>query len=132
MHMFNDSVNNWHFHWWQIGIIKRLYPKIVLPHRFLITRLMNKTPPQSIMPTVSDHVVGHVMHFYNSQELCIERRTLGHPILHKNMDDVIILFLCKGLQFRHHVTIYIVYVYICSSVWYCYLCMFFCKHTFNF
>ena len=47
-------------HWWQIDItfIKRLDPKIRLPHRCQIPRLANKTPPQSIMPTGSEHVVG--------------------------------------------------------------------------
>ena len=62
--------------WRQIGItfIKRLDPKIVLPHICQILRLMNKTPPQSIMPTGSEHVVGLRYVPFNSLELCSERR----------------------------------------------------------
>ena len=66
-------------HWWQIGItfILLLDPKIVLPYRCQILRLMKKTPPQSIMPTESEYVfVPHNAPF-NSPELCIERRTLA-------------------------------------------------------
>ena len=39
---------------------------------------MNKTPPQSIMPTGSEHILSvYVMHLFNSLELGIERRTLA-------------------------------------------------------
>ena len=60
-----------------ITIIKRLDPKIVLPHRCQIWRLMNKTPPQPIMPTGSKHVVGPRNASFNSPKLCIECRTLA-------------------------------------------------------
>ena len=56
-----------------ITFIKRLDPKIVLPHRCQILRLMNKTPPQSTMPTGSEQVVGPRDAPRNSPELCIER-----------------------------------------------------------
>ena len=63
----------------EIGITftKRLDPKIVLPYRCQILRLRNKTPPQSIMPTGLEHVVGLRNAPFNSPELCIERRTLA-------------------------------------------------------
>ena len=35
-----------------------VYPKIVLPHIFQIMRIMNKTPLQSTVTTVSEHIVG--------------------------------------------------------------------------
>ena len=37
--------------------VKRHDLKIMLPHRCQILRLMNNTPPQSIMPTGSEYVV---------------------------------------------------------------------------
>ena len=45
------NISSLRSHWWQIGItpIKRLDPKIVMPHRCRILRLMNETPPQSTM-----------------------------------------------------------------------------------
>ena len=67
MNVFN---NNGLDNWCQIGItfIKGLDSKIVLPHRCPILRLMNKTRPQYIIPTESEHVGGPRKHNYNSSE----------------------------------------------------------------
>ena len=64
-----------------ITFIKRLDPKIVLPHICQILRLMNKTPPQSIMFTGLEHVVGLRNAPFNSPELYIERRTFASSAL---------------------------------------------------
>ena len=50
---------------------------IVLPHKCQILRLLNKTLPQSIMPTGSQHVVGPRNVLFNSPELYGVRRTLA-------------------------------------------------------
>ena len=47
-------IDNWRI----INFLKCLPPKIVLPHRCQILRLVNKTSNQSTVPTGSEHVVG--------------------------------------------------------------------------
>ena len=43
-------------------------------HRCQILRLVNKTPPESLMPTGLEHLVGLRNAPFNAPELCIERR----------------------------------------------------------
>ena len=56
-----------------------LHPKIVLPHRYQILRLVNKTSSQSITSTRSEHVVGpRNAHFLTQQNSVLNAERSPH------------------------------------------------------
>ena len=69
-----DNLNNWRI---SLMVDRCLDSNIVLPHICQIMRLMNKTPPLSMMPTGTEHVFGPHNAPFNSLELCIKRRTIA-------------------------------------------------------